>query len=49
MWDAQLEAMDGGRVRQVRTLCDGKPVSYGEIVERCRPDDFLNPNVRFQG
>ena len=38
MWDAQLEAMDGGRVRQVRTLCDGKPVSYGEIVERWQSD-----------
>ncbi len=38
MWDEQLEAMDGGRVRQVRILYDGKPVSYTEIVERWRSD-----------
>ena len=38
MWVAQIDTMDGGRVRQVRTLCDGKPVSYGEIVERWQSD-----------
>ena len=34
MWDAQIDTMDGGRVRQVRILYDGKAVSYAEIVER---------------
>jgi hypothetical protein len=30
--------MDGGRVRQVKVLCDGKPVLYGEVVERWQSD-----------
>ncbi len=34
MWDAQIDTLDGGRVRQVRILCDGEPVSYAEIIER---------------
>ncbi len=38
MWDAQIDTMDGGRVRQVRTLCDGKSVSYGEVVEGWQSD-----------
>ena len=38
MWDTQIDTMDGGRVRQVRILYDGKPVSYAEIVERWRSD-----------
>ena len=38
MWDAQIDTMDGGRVRQVRTLCDGKPVSYAEIIEWWQSD-----------
>ncbi len=38
MWDAQIDTMDGGRVRQVRILCDGKPVSYAEIIERWQSD-----------
>ena len=41
MWDAQIDTMDGGRVRQVRILSGEKPVSYAEIVERWRSDgDF---------
>ena len=38
MWDAQIDTLDGGRVRQVRILCDGKPVSYAGIVERWQFD-----------
>ncbi len=38
MWDAQIDTMDGGRVRQVRIMCDGKPVSYAEIIERWQSD-----------
>ncbi len=38
MWDAQLDTMDSGRVRQVRILSGEKPVSYAEIVERWRSD-----------
>ncbi len=41
MWDAQIDTMDGGRVRQVRTLCDGKQVSYGEVVERWQSDSVF--------
>jgi hypothetical protein len=38
MWDAQIDTMDGGRVRQVRILSGDKMVSYAEIVERWRSD-----------
>jgi hypothetical protein len=33
MWDAQIDTMIGGRVRQVRILSGDKPVSYAEIIE----------------
>ncbi len=38
MWDARIDTLGGGRVRQVRILCDGKPVSYAEIIERWQSD-----------
>jgi hypothetical protein len=38
MWDALIDTMDSGRVRQVRILSGEKPVSYAEIVERWRSD-----------
>lgn len=38
MWNAQIDTMDGGRVRQVRILSGEKPVSYVEIVKRWRSD-----------
>ena len=41
MWDAQIDTMDGGRVRQVRVLCDGKPASYGEVVEGWQSDSVF--------
>ena len=34
MWDAQIDTLDGGRVRQVRI----QPVSYAGIVERWQFD-----------
>ncbi len=41
MWDAQIDTMDDERVRQVRILCDGEPVSYAEIVERWQSDSVF--------
>ena len=41
MWDAQIDAMDGGRVRQVRILSGEKPVAYAEIVERWQSDSVF--------
>ncbi len=41
MWDAQIDAMDGGRVRQVRILSGEKPVAYAEIVERWQSDGIV--------
>lgn len=38
MWDAQIDTLDGGRVRQVKVLFDGKSVSYAEIIERWQSD-----------
>ena len=34
MWDVQIETIDDGRVRRVRVLRDGRPVSYVETLER---------------
>ncbi len=41
MWGTQIDTLDGGRFRQVRILCDGKPVSYAEIVERWQSDGIF--------
>jgi hypothetical protein len=41
MWDALIDTIDDGRVRQVRILSDEKPVLYAEIVERWRSDDVF--------
>ena len=41
MWDAQIDTIDDGRVRQVRILSDEISVSYAEIVERWRSDDVF--------
>ena len=40
-WDTQIETMEGGRIRQVKILCDGGPVSYAEAIDRWQCDgDF---------
>lgn len=40
-WDTQIETLESGRVRQVRILCDGEPVSYAEALDRWQGDsDF---------
>lgn len=39
MWDAQTETLDAGRVRRVRLLCDGKPVSYAATIEAWQSDE----------
>ena len=39
MWNAEIDDMDGGRVRRVRIRLDDNPVSYGEILENWRSDD----------
>ncbi len=30
-WDTQIERIESGRIRQVKILCDGEPVSYDEV------------------
>ena len=32
MWDARVEAIDGGRARRVRVVSDGHPLSYAETL-----------------
>jgi hypothetical protein len=40
-WDARIETMQSGRVRQVKILCDGAQVSYAEVMDRWQCDgDF---------
>lgn len=40
-WDTQIETLESDRVRQVRILCDGEPVSYAEALDRWQGDsDF---------
>jgi hypothetical protein len=39
LWSIQTDEMDGGRVRRVRVLCDGKPVSYAGTIEGWRFDN----------
>ncbi len=39
MWDARVETIEGGRVRRVRVLCDGKPLSYAETLWCWQSDD----------
>ena len=40
-WDTQIETMESGRIHQVKILCDGKPVSYAEAIDRWQDDgDF---------
>ena len=41
MWNAEIDDIDGGRVRRVGIRLDDDPVSYGEILENWRSDhDF---------
>ncbi len=40
-WDTQIERMETGRIRQVKILCDGEPVSYAEAIDHWQDDgDF---------
>ena len=37
-WDTQIETKESGRIRQVKILCDGEPVSYDEVIDRWQCD-----------
>jgi len=39
MWESQIDDLDRGRLRRVRILCDGRPISYGEALEGWRSDE----------
>ena len=39
MWESQIDDLERGRLRRVRILCDGRPISYGEALDGWRSDE----------
>lgn len=41
MWDKRIDAIDGGRVRRVSLLRDGKPAPFAEVIEFWQDDEVF--------